>query len=263
LSLFSHPLNSWHRLINGGRDAVKYLAVTNAPMIMDAYRNEEFVFNCPFIFTDRFAGEEGYFKMTGRRFTRGHANLLETNFVSDISSVELDVHDVKGAGVQLTHFQMAGNTLILHVSYWPAGCYHKAHYHGPGSILLGLESEGYVLMWPKELGIRPYETGHGDRVVEMKWKEGSLYCPPNGWFHQHLNTGSEPARQLALRYGGRVNPTGFKLAAKRHEEGTTTSIKDGGTMIEYEDEDPEIRRRFEAKLKRAGITCEMPQVSYT
>jgi hypothetical protein len=33
-------------------------------------------------------------------------------------------------------------------------------------------------------------------------------------------------------------------------------------MIDYEDEDPEIRRRFEAELKRAGVPCEMPQVSY-
>ena len=61
MSLFSPPLNSWHRLINGGREPVKFLAVTNAPMVMDAYRNPEFVFNNPFVFVDRFGGEEGYF----------------------------------------------------------------------------------------------------------------------------------------------------------------------------------------------------------
>ena len=33
MSLFSPPLNSWHRLINGGREPVKFLAVTNAPMV--------------------------------------------------------------------------------------------------------------------------------------------------------------------------------------------------------------------------------------
>ena len=43
MSLFSPPLNSWHRLINGGREPVKFLAVTNAPMVLDAYRNPEFV----------------------------------------------------------------------------------------------------------------------------------------------------------------------------------------------------------------------------
>jgi hypothetical protein len=32
-------------------------------------------------------------------------------------------------------------------------------------------------------------------------------------------------------------------------------------MIEYEDEDPEIRRRFEERLKRAGVRSEMPPAS--
>jgi hypothetical protein len=52
------------------------------------------------------------------------------------------------------------------------------------------------------------------------------------------------------------------LAGKRHEDGTTTSIKRGGTLIEYEDEDPEIRRRFEATLKQEGVRSDMPQVAY-
>ena len=37
------------------------------------------------------------------------------------------------------------------------------------------------------------------------------------------------------------------------------SIKNGGTLLEYEDEDPEIRRRFESRLKSTGVRCEMPQ----
>src|SRR5512142_2219975 len=34
-SLFAPPLNSWHRLVNGGKEPVKFLAATNAPIIMD------------------------------------------------------------------------------------------------------------------------------------------------------------------------------------------------------------------------------------
>ena len=125
-----------------------------------------------------------------------------------------------------------------------------------------LQSSGYVLLWSKELRLRPYEKGHGDRVVEMPWKEGSVYCPPGGWFHQHFNTGPGAARHLAIRFGSRIYPAGFYTAAKRQDDGVVISIKNGGTMIDYEDEDPEIRRRFEAELKRAGVPCEMPQVSY-
>jgi hypothetical protein len=34
-------------------------------------------------------------------------------------------------------------------------------------------------------------------------------------------------------------------------------------MIEYEDEDPEFRRRFEEALKHEGVPSKMPPVSYT
>jgi hypothetical protein len=32
-----------------------------------------------------------------------------------------------------------------------------------------------------------------------------------------------------------------------------TSLKDGGTMIDYDEEDPEIRIRFEQSLEKNGI----------
>jgi len=65
-----------------------------------------------------------------------------------------------------------------------------------------------------------------------------------------------------LRYHGRIHPTGFQLAAKLHEDSTTTLLKKGGTMIDYDDEDPAFRRRFEAELQKAGMRSDMPEVSY-
>ncbi|MBI2531980.1 MAG: hypothetical protein HYW03_07145 [Deltaproteobacteria bacterium] len=41
-----------------------------------------------------------------------------------------------------------------------------------------------------------------------------------------------------------------------------TSIRDGGTLIEYEDEDPQIRKDFESALKRTSVSLEMPQFEY-
>ena len=35
------------------------------------------------------------------------------------------------------------------------------------------------------------------------------------------------------------------------------SVNAGGTMIEYEEEDPEIRRRYEAELKKRGVPSRM------
>jgi len=259
-SLFAPPLNSWHRLVNGGKEPVKFLAATNAPIIMDIFHNEDFVFDCPYEFSDRYAGQDDYFSVGTKRYETGMQHIWETNFIPDVRVATLDSRDVKGSGVQLTQFELAGNELIGHISQWPLGRYHKAHYHGPGAVLLGLQSSGYVLLWDKDLGTRPYENGSSDQVVEIKWKEGSIYCPPGGWFHQHFNTGSEPARHLALRYGSRTHPVGFKMAAQRREDGVYVDVKKGGTLISYEEEDPEIRKRYESELKRKGIPCQMPAI---
>ena len=258
-SLFAPPLNCWHRLVNGGREPVKFLAVTTAPIIMDLYQNLDFIFNSNFEFRERFAEEENYFKDTGNRYKTGRINIWETNFISDVSSAAVEAMEEKGVGAKITQFEIAGNSLVGHMSQWPAGLYHKAHYHGPGSILFGLQSRGYVLLWSKDLGIRPFENKQGERVVEMQWKDGSVYCPPGGWFHQHFNVGPGVARQLAIRFGGRLHPTGFATAAKRHDEGVLVSVKNGGTLIEYEDEDPAIRSRFESALAGSGVRCEMPK----
>lgn len=259
-SLFALPLNTSHRLINGGRQPVKYLAVTNAPLMMDIVHNEDFLFNCPYDFTDRYSGADGFFNVGQKRYESGMQHIWETNFISDIQSAELGARAVKGSGVRITQFELAGNGLIGHLAQWPAGRYHKAHYHGPGAILFGLQSSGYVLLWSKELGTQPYEYRHADEVVEVKWKAGSVYCPPGGWFHQHFNTGGGPARHLAIRYGSRLHPIGFKIADKRSEDGVYIDVKRGGTLIEYADEDPYIRRHYEEELKKTGVACEMPPI---
>ena len=259
-SLFAPPLNTYHRLINGGRQPVKFLAVTNAPLLMDIVHNEEFIFNCPYDFSDRYSGAEGFFNTGQKRYESGMQHIWETNFIMDIQSAALGEREVKGAGVSITQFELSGNSLIGHLAQWPAGRYHKAHYHGAGAILLGLQSSGYVLLWSKELGTRPYESGCAEDVIEVKWKAGSVYCPPGGWFHQHFNTGAQPARHLALRYGSRIHPIGFKIADKRSEEGVYIDVKKGGTLIEYADEDPQIRSHYEDELKKAGVPNEMPAV---
>ena len=259
-SLFAPPMNTSHRMVNGGREPVKFLAVTNAPLLFDVVHNEDFIFNCPYNFADRYSGAEGFFNVGTKRYETGMQHIWETNFIMDIQSASLDNREVKGAGVRITQFELSGNGLIGHLAQWPAGRYHKAHYHGPGAILLGLQSSGYVLLWSKELGTRPFESGHSDEVVEVKWKEGSVYCPPGGWFHQHFNTGPNSARHLAVRYGSRLHPIGFKIADKRSEDGVYIDVKKGGTLINYEDEDAYIRKHYEDEMKKTGVECQMPAV---
>ena len=256
-SLFSPPLNSTHRLINYGKTPALFVAVTTAPMVLDHFHNEEFVFCSDFTFSDRYDGEGDYFNIGDRRYLAANNRqwIWETNFIPDARKAAIDAQEQKGAGVHLTQFEIADNSLIGHLAEWPVGRYHKAHYHGGGAVLVILRSEGYSLMWPNEWGTQPYESGYGDRVIKVDWASGSVFSPPTNWFHQHFNTGAEPALQLALRCGSQKFPLGIRVAAIR--AGVYTSVKQGGTLIEYADEDPEIRRAYEAELANKGIEPDM------
>ncbi|MBI4283744.1 MAG: cupin domain-containing protein [Chloroflexi bacterium] len=265
-SLFAIPLNASHRLVNGGREPAFIFAQTSAPLSMTALHTTDFIFDCDHNFTDRFKGEADYFVAGKDRVrqelptggTRG--TRWETNFVPDLRAVVGDyMSPWKVEGGKQTYIIVA-SWAGIHTSEWPVGIYHKCHYHGPGAILVGLKSEGYVLVWPRYCGIHPYQDGYGDQVSKVNWKVGSIYCPPNEWFHQHFNTGTEPAQHLAVTGGG----LGIEMptVTDRRSGAGSPSIRDGGTVIEYEDEDPEIRRMFEKALKQNKVKFAMKPVVY-
>ena len=60
-----------------------------------------------------------------------------------------------------------------------------------------------------------------------------IVVPPEGWFHQHFNSGAEPARYLL-----KVLSRKFKLQPSKIQSAVPLAY--GGWQIEYEDEDPEI-----------------------
>jgi len=258
-SLFVIPLNCSYVLHNTGSDPAVYLAVNDAPTVMDIFHNEDFIFKNDYRFTDRFEPSADFFTMANR-YENYAGGISETNFIQDINAVSLDALDVKGRGVDRTAFEMAGNTMVAHINTWPVGRYHKAHHHLGGAVLYGLKSEGYVLLWPQEAGVQPYAQGNGDEVVKVDWGVGSVYSPPTKWFHQHFNTGAEPARQLAFRGGSVNHPTGIRRAGNRiinGKPGVHVSVHEGGTLIHYEDEDPQILADYTAAVKRRGVTPDM------
>src|SRR5262249_16026614 len=61
-SLFSIPLNAYHRLVNAASAPALLLCGTSAPNVMNVIDNTDFVFNCPYTFSERFAAAEDYFK---------------------------------------------------------------------------------------------------------------------------------------------------------------------------------------------------------
>lgn len=244
-SLFSPPINTWRQHFNGsGREPARLFAVTSAPLVINLFHNPEFVFDNPFSFKDRFDGAEDYFSGKGESYDYRAIKVWDTNFIADVRSIDLHVRANRGAGGRFLGIELSENSMTAHIAEFPVGTYKKAHRHGPGAHVVILGGKGFSLMWPE-----------GSDIQKFDWHERSVIVPPEMWFHQHFNAGSEPARYLALRWNSR------KFPMREKGFGTDKSIKEGGDQIEYEDEDPRIRAIFEKELSREGLTSRMAGVT--
>jgi oxalate decarboxylase/phosphoglucose isomerase-like protein (cupin superfamily) len=236
-ALFAIPLNCWHQHFNAsGKEPVRFVAVTNAPPIINVYEDPEFVFNTKHDFLGRFSGEPDYF--AAKTETQGFK--LVTNFVPDAVNLPLISAKERGAGGGHIRFNFAESSMNAHISQFPIGTYKKGHRHGPGAHVIILSGEGYSLMWPE-----------GEEPRYYKWEVGTLIVPPNMWFHQHFNTGTTPSRYLAFKYEG---------VAVRNAQGVPKawiSTRIGGDQIDYADERPEIRGQFAEALTKHGLSSNM------
>jgi len=104
--------------------------VTNAPVIINAFGDLDFVFNTDYDFKGRFDGEPEYFANKGEQ----KGLLLDTNFVADAVNLPLFAAKERGAGGGHTRFSMAKGSMNSHISQFPVGTYKKAHAHGPGRM---------------------------------------------------------------------------------------------------------------------------------
>jgi oxalate decarboxylase/phosphoglucose isomerase-like protein (cupin superfamily) len=241
-SLFAIPLNANYQHHNGaGNRPARLLSVTDAPIVMNLFHDNNFVFNCDHKFLDRFSGEEDYFSREGKLHQK---RVLQTNFVADADNLQLHEWRERGAGGRNIMFELADQTMAAHISEFPVGTYKKAHRHGPGAHVIILGGEGFSMLWPE-----------GAEKRKVPWRTGSMVVPPDRWFHEHFNVGSEPARYLALRWGSQRWKSGGVFSSDAQL--ADVSVKQGGFQIEYEDEDPEIHRMFEGELARTNTPCRM------
>jgi hypothetical protein len=163
------------------------------------------------------------------------------NFFPDMAAWDkLDTYQERGAGGHHVTIKFAGSSVPSHMSVFPPGTYKKAHHHGPGVVIVIPGGEGYSIMWP---------ASGGEKIV-VPWKEASIFVPPARWYHQHFNVGDKPARYLAFHaphmYGG-------------------DPLRSGGpnSNIEYPNEEPGIRQKFEEELAKRGMKSQMPAECYT
>jgi len=162
--------------------------------------------------------------------------------VADAINLPLISAKERGAGGGHIRFSMAKGSMNSHISQFPVGTYKKGHAHGPGAYVIILSGEGYSLMWPE-----------GEEPQRYPWEVGTLIVPPNMWFHQHFNTGTTPARYLALKH---------EVVSIRNAQGVPKawiSRRLGGDQIDYADETQVVRKMFADELAKNGLAPRMDQ----
>jgi quercetin dioxygenase-like cupin family protein len=257
-SLFALPLNEAYRHYNtSGAEPARLAGVTNLPLVMNAFHNEAFVFDNGFRFADRLGAD---------RFFRGEGDFLQvrpgrhqwqTNFVPDLPSFELQAWEARGVGSANIKFVLADGTMHAHMSELAVGTYKKAHRHGPDFHIFPVTGHGYSLFWyegdaPLRPSGAPPPARGGGEVHRVDWQPGWVYAPPDMMFHQHFNTAPRPSRYLAVAFGSIRYPFSSDKRTL-FGDGVDRSVGAGGRQIEYEDEDPAVRRTFEAELARQGV----------
>jgi len=92
-------------------------------------------------------------------------------------------------------------------------------------------------------------------MTRVDLKCGCIVVPPEGWFHQHFNSSAGPARYLALKILSRK----YKLQPGKIQSDVPLAF--GGWQIEYEDEDPIIRKTFDEECAKSGAEVKMPSLA--
>ncbi len=247
-SLFMIPNGCTHQLSNmQGDKAVRLLHYNYLPLAMSAIPNPDFFYNNPFRNPDDLAEQDKYYSEAKMVQLPEGANPWNRrvywygNFFPDMRAWDkLDANARRGAGGKSVSIQFPNSEVFAHMSVFAAQTYKKAHRHGPGRCIVIPAGEGYSIMWEE-----------GKEKVVVPWHECSMFVPPNRWFHQHFNAGGNPARYLALH-----SPMQFYGHAEKVED----RAKD---QIEYPDEAPWIRKKFEEELGKRGLKSLMPDEAYT
>jgi oxalate decarboxylase/phosphoglucose isomerase-like protein (cupin superfamily) len=243
-SLFLLPRNCWHQYSNARGDRpARILNYNHLPLAMSAVPDRAFQFNGPLEEPERLYGREEFYAeavmMTreGAGPRRGQGTYWRANFIPNMNSWDkLVPFWGRGAGGYVVRVEFPGGEMDCHMSVFDPQLYKKAHKHGPGRVIVIPKGEGYSVLWPAP-GLP------GERAV-CPWKEGSIFVPPDNWYHQHFNTGKESARYLALH-----SLPQFSGNPYRHQ-------------VEYPYEDPWIRERYESEIAKQGLKSLMPREAY-
>ena len=240
-ALFRIPSNYTYQLSNArGDQSTLTMHMTYLPLAMTTNPDPNFYFNNTYIDTTEMYDEEGGFFSKEARAVMDNGRMhWHGNFFPDLTVWDkLTAYGGPGrmayaGGIVFPNSSHRPGLMVL-----PSRRYRAAHRHGPGVTIIGIqEAQGLVVMWPEG----------GEKVV-VPWKEGSIFVPPNMWYHMHINTGASENRQL------RIFPPRPIM---------NYSFEDSKQQIPFTEEDPWIKKMFEEELAKNGLTSLMPEEAFT
>lgn len=241
-SLFLIPRGAYRQFSNArGDQALRLLHNNYLPVAMSLEPDPEFFFNNPFAHPELLnPREEELYAVAQRAPSMGRGATWYGNYFTDMGAWnDLVPHRQRGGGGHVVDVSFPNSQMGGHMSVFPPGTYKKGHRHGPGRVIVIPAGEGYSIMWPEG----------GEKVI-APWHEGSMFTPPDRWFHQHFNTSETPARYLALaplpQFSG-------------HSEKVEDRVRD---TIQYPSEESWIREMFEEELGKRGLESLMPAEAY-
>jgi mannose-6-phosphate isomerase-like protein (cupin superfamily) len=250
-SLFAIPLNAWYQHFNGsGTEPARYLAMNTAPITMNLIRNDEFIFNNPATFPERYDSADNFFsaEIEERPFNAYDIPLMltYTNFYADIHAIALEELN-RGVDTHGRLFEFHHGLLTAHLAQFPSGTFSKLHRHGPGAHVVWLRGEGYSVLFPD-----------GGEKQQEYWGPGTMLVPPAWWWHQHCVASREDGLHLALKLGSK------QYHVNRLSSATLKSTRSGGSQMNYEDFPPalmeELRGLFERECAKRDTPTRMDVV---
>ena len=250
-SLFAIPLNVKYQLFNGAGTERALIACTNSmPLTMNVYHDESFIFDNSHVFTARI-GDARYYEGDGDFISiKPGRHMWETNFVPDLTDLDLPEWKERGAGGSSLAFALADASMHAHISQIPTARYKKGHRHADGVHIWAVDGSGYTMLWHDEGGSRQF--------IDVPWRHGIVYAPPFMMFHQHFNTAPKPARYLAISMGSRRYPI-FRIKRESSGGKVDTDIKKGGNQVEYADQDPQLHTRWLEEIAKTGVKPDMAE----
>jgi quercetin dioxygenase-like cupin family protein len=266
-SMYSIPLNAFHRFVNATNSPALLLCGTSAPNMFNLLDNTHFIFNCPYNFNDRYNGTSDYFQAKEDVLpdpVRGLA-MRRTNFLPDVISCELPLDNRRSPGYRRVEPHMAGYRFYQWIGQHETGRYSKAHKHASAAVLICLKGKGYTYTWPEALGSRPWEAGKAEFVKRQDYEFGGMVtaAPMTGdWFHQHFGVSKDPLRLTA--WFGPNNSRARKpgVPGEAIMDRGAIDIKKGGDAIPYCEEDPYLLKEFKEALAREGSESRMDPLWY-